>query len=95
MLIECLIQREGPTHVSINGVQYRFDKNDLGHSVCDVTSKDHASWLVKFPASYRVYKNPEDEADQGGQPKDQTETKKETEGHEGKRTHRKRVEDHQ
>lgn len=82
MLIECLIQRDGSTHVTLRGVRYEFKKNGLGHSVCDVTSNDHLSWFLSFPNSYRVYQNP-------------TEAKKEeAEGHEGKRTHRKRVEDH-
>lgn len=47
MLIQCLTEREGDTPININGFQYVFKHNDLGHSVCEVNSREHREWLLK------------------------------------------------
>jgi hypothetical protein len=69
MLIECLIKREGPTHVTVAGFDYVFTKNDEGRKVCEVLSSDHQSYLLAFPKLYREYKpanaqEPEAEAEE-------------------------------
>lgn len=60
MLIECLIKREGPTHINIHGFPYVFDKNEHGHYVCEVVSDSHANYLMRTSGKYyRPYSSPE------------------------------------
>ncbi len=61
MFIECLIRREGPTHVTIAGFDYVFTLNKHGAKVCRVMSKDHQQHLLHFK-DYRPYTPPENEA---------------------------------
>lgn len=46
-LLQCLIQREGATTVSIGGVTYRFTPNAAGHSICHVSNPAHNKFLLK------------------------------------------------
>lgn len=55
MMIQCLIQRDGPTEVVYDGFKYRFVKNDLGHLVCNVLNADHVKRFLNFPKSFRKY----------------------------------------
>lgn len=48
MLIECLIKREGPTHVTIAGFDYVFAKNAEGRKVCEVLSTGHQNHLLEL-----------------------------------------------
>ena len=53
-VLECLIDREGPTTVSIGGCVYTFRPNPAGHSVCTVTNWNHNKFLLKS-GHYRPY----------------------------------------
>lgn len=56
-LVECLIKREGDTVVTVGGMNYRFIKNDLGHSICNVVNHGHYLMFVeKMPKHYRAYR---------------------------------------
>ena len=55
MLIECLIERDGPTEIVINKFKYMFEKNDKGHYVCEVFSEEHRKWLLRETRSFKVY----------------------------------------
>lgn len=46
MLIECLIRRDGPTHVTIDGFDYVFAANSEGRKVCEVLSSAHQSHFL-------------------------------------------------
>lgn len=55
MLIECLIEREGATHVTVAGFNYVFAPDEQGRQVCEVLSHDHQGWFLSMPSSYRPY----------------------------------------
>jgi len=55
MLIECLIKRDGPTHVNVAGFEYVFEKNEEGRSVCDVISTGHQAHFLALD-SFISYK---------------------------------------
>lgn len=57
MFIECLIQREGPTEVVINGFRYKFEE-DNGKKVSFVQSPEHQKWFLRMESHYRRL-NPE------------------------------------
>ncbi len=46
MLIECLIKRDGPTHVTIAGFDYVFIPNEERKSVCEVMSSGHQAHFL-------------------------------------------------
>jgi len=54
LLIECLIERDGPTTVTLHCHQYEFKKNGAGHSVCEVALKEHRAHLLKL-GDFRIY----------------------------------------
>ena len=54
MLIECLIERDGPTVMHINGFKHAFEKNEQGHSVANVCSREHQEWLLGT-GNFRAY----------------------------------------
>jgi hypothetical protein len=49
MLIECLIQRDGPTHITIDRFQYTFEKNEHGQAIAEVNSRSHRDYLLSLP----------------------------------------------
>ena len=53
-LIECLIERDGPTEMNLHKATYLFDKNELGDYVCEVLSGDHRKYLLSLP-DFRIY----------------------------------------
>lgn len=53
-MIECLIERDGPTLMRIGTMTYCFDRNDLGGYVCEVLSHAHRKHLVNLD-SFRTY----------------------------------------
>lgn len=53
-LLQCLIQREGTTVVSIGGCHYTFRPNAAGDSVCSVTNPNHHKFLIRS-GQYRPY----------------------------------------
>ena len=55
MFVECLIKRDGPTNININGFIYSFVPGEDGRSVCAVNSREHRGWLLGFPHLYREY----------------------------------------
>ena len=56
MLIECLIKREGPTHINVAGFDYVFEKNKEGRSVCDVISSGHQAHFLELQGTFVPYK---------------------------------------
>lgn len=57
MLIECLIKRDGPTHVVVAGFDYVFKPNERGRSVCEVMSSGHQAHFLALK-DYVEYKAP-------------------------------------
>lgn len=53
-LIECLIERDGPTEISLNTDTYLFEKNELNDFVCQVLSADHRRYFLSLP-DFRIY----------------------------------------
>lgn len=53
-LIECLIERDGPTEMNLHKATYLFEKNELGDYVCEVLSGDHRKHLLSLP-DFRIY----------------------------------------
>jgi len=57
MLIQCLIEREGDTHiVRLEKIRYKFQRNECGDMVCEVTNKEHLVWMLGA-TSYRQYQS--------------------------------------
>lgn len=56
MILECLIQRDGPTHLTLDKFNYCFNENPEfgGAVVCDVTNDAHAALLLAT-GLYRKY----------------------------------------
>jgi len=55
MLIQCLIEREGDTHiVRLENIRYKFQRNERGDMVFEVTNKEHLVWMLGS-TSYRKY----------------------------------------
>lgn len=71
-LLECLIERDGPTTINDGGFKFVFEENEAGHKVCDVLAEGAATRLLNFTwfRKYRPdvdYKEPEEIiADDGG-----------------------------
>lgn len=61
MLIECLIQREGPTVAKAGGFRFTFEKNEAGHCVCDVNAGGAVVSLLAQPF-FRSYNPDQDYA---------------------------------
>ena len=66
MLVECLIQREGPTIVDVGKLRYVFSPRpaltggDDETSVCEVNSVEHAEYFCNIPGNlYRPYDHEE------------------------------------
>ena len=57
MVIQCLIKRDGPTHMNLNGFSYAFEKNQHGHYVAEVNSREHREYLMGLP-DFKVYETP-------------------------------------
>lgn len=66
MKIECLIKRDGPTHVTIAGFDYVFAPDENGRKVCDVLSTDHQAHFLALK-DYVPYEpdNEEQKQEQG------------------------------
>jgi hypothetical protein len=61
MKIECLIKRDGPTHVTLAGFDYVFAPDKNGRKVCEVMSTDHQAHFLALK-DYRKaedYEKPE------------------------------------
>jgi hypothetical protein len=54
MLIECLIERDGFTTVTIQRSKYDFERNADGDQVCDILSASHSEYLLKLK-DFRLY----------------------------------------
>jgi hypothetical protein len=53
-LIECLIERDGTTEISLKTDTYLFEKNKLNDYVCQVLSGDHRRHFLSLP-DFRIY----------------------------------------
>lgn len=61
-LIECLIEREGPTTINDGGFTFTFEENDAGHKVANVLSDGTADRLLSFKW-FRLYNPAENYAE--------------------------------
>lgn len=52
MKIECKLQREGGSVVTIGEETYHFKPDGKGRHVCDVRNKEHATRLLQIPEAY-------------------------------------------
>lgn len=55
MLIECMVERDGPSVATIMGFTYEFKEQPDGAKVCDVNNGGHRERMLSMPALYRVY----------------------------------------
>lgn len=55
MLIQCLVDRDGPSVATIMGFTYTFKEQPDGAKVCDVNNGGHRDRMLSMPALYRVY----------------------------------------
>lgn len=53
-VVECLIERDGPTIITLSRNTYKFEKNEAGHPVCLVMLKEHRDYLEGL-GDYRIY----------------------------------------
>lgn len=53
-MVECTIERDGPTEIYQDGVRYFFEKNACGHYVCLVQRNDHRKRLCSIDG-FRIY----------------------------------------
>lgn len=58
MLLECLIEREGYSIVTVQKNLYEFKRNKEGRQVCEINSGSHLEYLLKLP-DFRKYEAPE------------------------------------
>lgn len=49
MIIECKIKREGGSLVTMGGEEYRFEPDQIGRHVAEVSNKEHAERFLKIP----------------------------------------------
>jgi hypothetical protein len=72
MKIECLIKRDGPTHVTLAGFDYVFAPDKNGRKVCEVMSTDHQAHFLALKDYRQVegYEKPETGPDSQGVPDD-------------------------
>lgn len=55
MKIECVLHRQGGTHVELDGIDYHFEPLADGAHVCDVTHQDHMDRFLAVPESFKLY----------------------------------------
>jgi len=55
VLIQCLVEREGPSVATIMGVTYEFKEQSDGAKVADVNNGGHRERMLSMTALYRVY----------------------------------------
>lgn len=54
-MIQCLVEREGPSVATILGFTYVFEEQPDGAKVCDVNNGGHRERMLSMPAFYKVY----------------------------------------
>jgi hypothetical protein len=54
MKIQCILKREGGTHIELRGTHYHFAPQADGRHVAEVTDEAHISRLLSIPEAYRV-----------------------------------------
>lgn len=55
MKIECILHREGGTHVELGGIDYHFEPVADGAHVADVKEEAHIDRFLSIPESFKVY----------------------------------------
>ena len=55
MQIECILKREGGTHVNIGDEKYHFRPNAAGAHVAEVTNKEHIKRFLSISDAYEYY----------------------------------------
>jgi hypothetical protein len=53
-MVQCLIERDGPTEMVLEGVRYLFARNECGHYVCNVQRNDHRKYLCSL-GTFKIY----------------------------------------
>lgn len=56
MLIQCLVERDGPSVATIMGHTYAFKEQSDGAKVCDVNNGGDRERMLSMPALYKVYR---------------------------------------
>lgn len=55
MKIECVLHREGGTHVELDGTDYHFEPLSDGAHVADVAKEAHIDRFLAVPESFKLY----------------------------------------
>lgn len=55
MKIECVLHREGGTHVELGGIDYHFEPVADGAHVADVKEEAHIDRFLSIPESFKLY----------------------------------------
>lgn len=55
MKIECVLHRQGGTHVELDGIDYHFEPLADGAHVCDVADQNHMDRFLAVPESFKLY----------------------------------------
>lgn len=63
MKIECILKRQGGTHVDMGGVVYHFAPQPDGAHVADIEDNAHIQRFLGIPEGYRIYVEPQAEDD--------------------------------
>jgi nucleoside 2-deoxyribosyltransferase-like protein len=61
-VLECLIERDGPTEVTLGRTNYKFEKNLAGNSVCEVWFREHRDYLLSL-GDFRIYMKHKDKTE--------------------------------
>ncbi len=56
MKIECILKREGGTHVKIGKTDYHFEPQADGAHVADVPDDEHAQRFLSIGEAYKIYR---------------------------------------
>jgi hypothetical protein len=54
-VLECTIERDGPTTIHIKNRPFTFTRNLRGHYVCQVADRGMRNYLLSQPGSFRIY----------------------------------------
>lgn len=72
MKIECKLQRQGGTHVELEGTKYHFAPQPDGAHVADVLKEAHQDRFLSISEGYRLYRGTEQPAPQEDTTQDKT-----------------------
>lgn len=56
MKIECKLQRDGGTHITLGQDEYHFSPQPDGAHVAEITNEEHIDRLLSISEAYRLYR---------------------------------------